>query len=119
MKLILTEPKNISKSTNPALMFPKWGFEELFSAWLYYNDIWIGNAHKDFTLEYNYIYHFYDLSLFEILGNGGEGRTKHFDQVVDFFKKEGYEVKYQYTWRWENHVEIKGRRIWIYIKGEE
>lgn len=128
MKLILTRPKVGNKDqTNPCLMFPERSiaFREVFRQWLCYNDIWVGE--KDFSLDFNYVYNFYDLELFEILGNGDP--RKHFQKAIDFFKKEGYTIKVDHTWRWEkvnssegcinNEKYIDGIRIWIYAKKEK
>lgn len=113
MRLILTKITNIEKTWH--------GFHELFNAWLWYNNIFIGEYRRDWELSYNDFYHFYDLSLFEIKGNYGDARCYHFKQVEDFFNREGYCVEnLGYTWRWEDtdkgKKRIDGVRIWIYPK---
>jgi hypothetical protein len=116
MRLILT------KTTDERTW--KCGFHDLFSNWLWYNNIFIGEYRRDWELSYNDFYHFYDLSLFEIKGNYGDSKRYHFKQVEDFFKQEGYSVENcGHTYRWEDVEDGKERkqrpgiRLWICPKG--
>lgn len=92
----------------------------LISTWFWFNGIFIG-THRDFNVEYNNIYGFYDLSLFEILGNGGPARISHFEKVPEFLIERGYRIETMPTYRWDNRdgklkgEKISGVRIWIYV----
>lgn len=105
MKLVLTPPKNPLDAKLP----------RLFGAWLNLNGIFLGEAGKDFTVEYNEVHHFYEVILYSLEGNGAP--MAHWGETVEWLEREGYTVK---TMPWSRLVEgkqrLEGLRVWVYAK---
>lgn len=130
MKLTLTKLSDDLKFT------PRYS-GELLKVWLQYNGIYIGSEYSDhlklstsypaknWEVEYNQVYHFYDVHLYALECREEVNEKKWLD-VVLFFKKEGYKVKVsRETWQWvldkngKDTVLRKGIRLWVYPKSEE
>lgn len=105
MKLLLTPPKNPYDSN----------LGRLFGTWLNLNGIFLGEPGKDFTVEYNEVYHFYEVILYPLEGNGVP--TAHWGETVGWFEREGYQVKTTPWSRLDKQVQrLEGLRVWVYAK---
>ena len=109
MKLLFTKPKNWNDiTTNKALMWAhSWEMGNLLSSYLRYKEqIYIGKNNHDFKVNYNFVYDFYIIILYEIPGNLGNPK-KHWNEVINFLKKDNIKFENKgHTWRWENHKQI-------------
>lgn len=85
--------------------------KELFLSWLHFNDIWPDKLNS--KIDYNNLYHFYDVILFPSPGNKRDNVETLATDIIKLFK-----VKYidKHWWRWEGKTEIKGLRFWIEAK---
>jgi len=106
--MIFTEPVKNSPG------FISWHLGKLFKAYLNYHDVWIGEEQIDFTITYNEVHKFYDVSLFHIRGDNE--KAPHIEKAIRILKENGALIRHEEsTWRWENRVKIKGKRFWIQI----
>ena len=83
-----------------------------FSGYLRYRGLFIGKEQIDFTISYNEVYDFYDISMFEIVGNIGNP-SAHIDEAIAVLQSDDVEFTVQTTWRWEGEKQVYGKRIWI------
>lgn len=91
---------------------------DLLKYGLLYDNIFIGESnrnHKEFTIDWNDVYHHWDISLFPILGNAGNP-TKQFKQFEEWLDKNGYRYDKSKTFTWFNHECYDGVRFFIYPK---
>jgi hypothetical protein len=107
MKLIFTRPHK-DKSGE----FSSFWIGSALKGYLQYRNIFIGNQPIDFDISYNDLYHFYDISLFEISGNIG-CPGEHIEETIKILVDDGWNVNISSTWRWEGKKQIKGKRLWI------
>lgn len=84
-----------------------------FSGYLRYRGVFIGKEQIDFTISYNEVYDFYDISMFEIVGNIGNP-SAHINEAIAVLKNDGACIEViGTTWRWEGEKQVYGKRIWI------
>lgn len=105
MKLIFTHPRMREG-------FPSFWLGAAFKGYLQYHDVFIGDEGIDFTIAWNPVYGFYDISLFEIPGNRS-GRAEHIAAALSILRAEADVEQVLETWRWNGPVQIRGKRIWI------
>lgn len=106
----------------------RWRVEQLadlLSAWFWFNDIYVGTGKDNITVEYNNLYHFYSIVIFEHHTNRGDAKTAHFNRAVDLLKRHGHHVQDRGgAWRWDPESGIAGSRkmirgIKIWVKAVE
>ncbi len=120
MKLIWTKPHKCgSRSLNYRNEeFESFYIGEALKGYLMYRNIFIGTERVDFKIEYNPLYHFYDISLFEHEGGPGRGdetyRRKHIDEAIKVLQDDGAIItNIGSTLRWKDEVKLTGKRFWI------
>lgn len=107
MELHLVKQPN--KSIKEGWWLP-WQSTNLVLAWLKYNDIWCDEKHT--KVEYNWVYHFYDLTIFP----GGKRSVTDLRAAIE---KLPHKIKrVDDVWRWEHaesgqNTQVWGLRIWI------
>lgn len=89
-----------------------WRWAELIKAWLEFNNCFIGDYKTGWEMSYNSAYHFYDITLYA----DSDGKTHHFNKAVEIFKRDGYEVSTNATYRLIGSKQIPGIRIWVHPK---
>ena len=108
MKLLFTAPHKCDSGD-----FPSFRMKDAFKGYLQYRNVFIGEHRTDFTISYNNVYGFYDISMFEIAENR-DSPAGHIEQTIAVLKEDGAAVEVQgETWRWEGEERIRGKRIWI------
>ena len=104
--------------------YDTWKMCKLFVAWLQYNGIWLADDRKEVELEYNDLYHAYDISIFDQTNvrEPAESRLKAVKLLrsLDLLDPVMGEMQ---TWRWEpghgpngpdRQTMIPGTRLWIH-----
>ncbi len=118
MKFIWNEPE---KHPNPEGDFPKGNWTAPVIAWLNYNNVYPKIDKDHFEISYNYVWHFYDISIFEcwIPGNGRNPREA-IDTMTKYLESTNLKwFKNINTWRWEGKKIRPGARFWIYAEDFE
>lgn len=125
MKLVFAKiPDHLFKGPDGWPVHPdeadSWDLADLFASWCRYNGVWIGDKREERAVEYNAVYHFYDVHLYAILGNREDAQTSHFDAVKKLLEREGIQVTHWDTsWRWHKpngetrNIQVPGVRFWI------
>lgn len=78
-------------------------------------DIYVGEANKDFVVEYNDFYHTYEIQVFDIAGNYRNPKEHQVD-FENWLIKHKYKYDKDFTWRWEGKKEVKGIRFSVKAK---
>jgi hypothetical protein len=109
MKFIWNEPKP-DPSSNKTLPYPQIFWDHAILGWLESNRVFLGEKynHKHYEIHYNYMYHFFDIYVYDQSNNHGIRKT--FKDYLSTTKLNWTEIS---TFRWENHNQIEGSRFWI------
>jgi hypothetical protein len=112
MKLVIVEPPDVEKA-----QFEITGkFEDIFSAGLYLEGIYVGKEYDDFIIDWNNVYKYYELKMLCFPNNGINVRRSHWDDVEQWLRRNNY--RYERGdgsyWKWVNGVYIEGTRFFIY-----
>lgn len=97
--------------------FSKLFMADLLTAYFKYHGVFIGEGKNQIWVDYNDLYHFYDISLFELVGN--RDTTRHFQEAIKLLKYHGHTISYVTpSWRWEHQQDapsknIKGIRFFV------
>ncbi len=117
MKFIWNEPKPTFTFINKdySIPYPPIFWEHAIIGWLESNRVFLGKKNsKDYAIDYNYVYHFFDIYVYDQEKNGDPIAT-----FRDYLSTTDLDWKESYTIRWEddeddNRVkQIKGSRFWV------
>lgn len=113
MKFIWNEPTKIE---SPYYPYPKLHWQEAVVGWLRYNGVWPIRDNDHWVCDYNYIYHFFDITIFEcwLTGHGAPDHT--IKAMQNYLKNSNLSWKESNTWTWDNGKERPGKRFWIYAE---
>lgn len=116
MKFIFSRPeKSEGCAGNP---FPKMWWELPILAWLKYNGVWFRKneyGNKSYELDYNYLYDFFDISVFE--DSKHPNPKEPIEKLEVFLVKSG--LKFHdagTTWTFVEKDKKMGKRFFIYAE---
>ena len=111
MKFIWNEPKKSERGPqNAGNAFPETFWELAVLGWLRSQRVFFRDSREAVILDYNYVYHFFDLTVFEDEINGGKEPILKFRE---YLKISGLDFREMDTFRWNNNTQIRGIRFWI------
>jgi len=114
MKFIWSEPPKHDNECS----FPRLHWEEPIFGWLKFNDVWFEpNTYerKHYELSYNYLYHFFDITIYEHEANCGKGEPDNVIQAMRTYLKSTnlkWSESSDYCWT-RDGKRIPGVRFWI------
>lgn len=108
MLLVWNEPKPSPSSVGKAfcLPYPDIFFDRPILGWLQYHGIFWGG--KDYKIAYNYLYHFFDIHVYDNARNGDPRKT-----FRDYLLTTHLDWQEHGTYRMEGETQVQGSRFWI------
>ena len=112
MKFIWNEPKKMPESD---CHWPEGNWTAPVIAWLNYNNVNPKIDRDHWDISYNYVWHFYDISIFEcwLPGNGRHPRVA-IDAMTKYLESTNLDCSLSTaTWRWDDGKTRPGVRFFI------
>ena len=97
--------------------FPSTFWAEAIEGWLKSEGVFVEFDRVQGSIDYNYVYHFFDITLFEDHDGPVQHRRDRITDMESYLQRSG--VDYQVvssTYRWLNDKQIPGVRYWIYAE---
>lgn len=121
MKFIWSEPEKDNSSKNLGIAaYPKLWWEKPVKSWLNYNGVWPENGKDYCRIDYNYCYHFFDITIYECWLSGHGNKDQVIKAMINYLHSSNLNWKMHDTFIWDNGKERPGKRFWIiaedYIK---
>ncbi len=86
-----------------------YGYADFVKAFFGVMGINLGQPKRGFDVDYNSLYGFYDVVLYEHILNGPRARRTHWATFEQWLKVHNFEYKkFNDAWRWEHNAEIQG-----------
>jgi hypothetical protein len=109
MRLLWNEPP----PNTPDADFPKLYWERAVKGWLSYMGVSPHDDQQHWRCEYNYCYHFFDITIYECW-LPGNGKPDHVIQDMrSYLQSTNLQWSEHSTYTWDNHKQRPGVRFWI------
>jgi hypothetical protein len=101
MNFTWNEPKNVAK--HPHSKYPKSLWDLLVIAWLNYNNVWPHTDRSHLKVHYNYVYHFFDITIFECHLPGNGHPRSVIENMIKYLSGTNLQWTMHDSFTWDNH----------------
>lgn len=110
MRLVWNEPSKINVPWYP---YSTSHWEQAILGWLNYMGVWPEKSRDYWQCEYNYLYHFFDIHIFECWLPGHGKPDEVIRTMREYLGHSDLDWNEHSSFRWDNGKQRPGVRFWI------